>query len=47
MGYGMKPKKKKPKNKYQEKWALEPGKYALRVPNEKQLKIRRNRIDEV
>jgi len=40
-------KKKKPKDKYQEKWALEPGKYALRVPNEKQLKIRRNRIDEV
>jgi hypothetical protein len=40
-------KKKKPKDKYQEKWALEPGKYALRVPTEKQLKLRRDRIDEV
>ncbi len=39
--------KKIKNNKYQEQWALEPGKYALRVPNEKQLKIRRNRIDKV
>ena len=49
-----KPKKKnktakKPpkKDTYQEHWALVKGQYSLNIPSDKQLKVRRRRIDEV
>jgi len=39
--------KKKTKDKYQEHWALVKGQYSLNMPSDKQLKVRRRRIDEV
>jgi len=38
---------KKTKDKYQEHWALVKGQYSLNMPSDKQLKVRRRRIDEV
>jgi hypothetical protein len=35
------------KDKYQEHWALVKGQYSLNIPSDKQLKVRRRRIDEV
>lgn len=40
-------KKLKTKDKYQEHWALVKGQYSLNMPSDKQLKVRRRRIDEV
>jgi hypothetical protein len=40
-------KKSKTKDKYQEHWALVKGQYSLNMPSDKQLKVRRRRIDEV
>jgi hypothetical protein len=41
------PKKPPKKDKYQEHWALVRGQYSLNLPSDKQLKVRRRRIDEV
>jgi len=38
---------KKTKDKYQEHWALVKGQYSSNIPSDKQLKVRRKRIDEV
>lgn len=40
-------KKSKTKDTYQEHWALVKGQYSLNMPSDKQLKVRRRRIDEV
>ena len=40
-------KKSKTKDTYQEHWALVKGQYSLNMPADKQLKVRRKRIDEV
>ena len=39
--------KKKTKDTYQEHWALVKGQYSSNMPSDKQLKVRRRRIDEV
>tara|TARA_B110000211_G_C13923296_1_gene483759 strand:+ start:403 stop:792 length:390 start_codon:yes stop_codon:yes gene_type:complete len=41
------PKKNKKNKRYQEHWALVKGQYSLNMPSDKQLKVRRRRIDEV